>query len=235
MVGRLDGGVPIIRTGLNRGFGVGRLGEGCCYLPFLQVGVVLEHGEGGVRVPGVGGDVEAAVGERRDPVAADSAVPDHPSLGELLGGESLDREPEQSGSTHIFDCRSRATRKGRGESKRTATSARVVLDSYPIGVYSVTMTEQHGYTPQKDALTRRMKRIEGQVRGIGKMIDDDKYCIDILTQVSAATAALHAVSINLLEEHIAHCVVDAAGSGDEEEARKKVEEASAAISRLIKS
>ena len=97
------------------------------------------------------------------------------------------------------------------------------------------MTEQHGYTPQKDALARRMKRIEGQVRGIGKMIDEDKYCIDILTQVSAATAALHAVSINLLEEHITHCVVDAASSGDDEEARKKVEEASAAISRLIKS
>ena len=97
------------------------------------------------------------------------------------------------------------------------------------------MTEQHGYTPQKDALARRMKRIEGQVRGVGKMIDEDKYCIDILTQVSAATAALHAVSINLLEEHIAHCVVDAASSGDDEEARKKVEEASAAISRLIKS
>lgn len=97
------------------------------------------------------------------------------------------------------------------------------------------MTEQHGYTPQKDALARRMKRIEGQVRGIGKMIDEDKYCIDILTQVSAATAALHAVSINLLEEHISHCVVDAASSGDDEEARKKVEEASAAISRLIKS
>ncbi len=62
------------------------------------------------------------------------------------------------------------------------------------------MTEHHGYTPQKDALARRMKRIEGQVRGIAKMIDDDKYCIDILTQVSAATAALHAVSINLLED-----------------------------------
>ncbi len=66
------------------------------------------------------------------------------------------------------------------------------------------------------------------------MIDEDKYCIDILTQVSAATAALHAVSINLLEEHIAHCVVDAAGSG-EDAAREKIEEASAAIARLIKS
>ena len=79
-----------------------------------------------------------------------------------------------------------------------------------------------------------MKRIEGQVRGIAKMIDDDKYCIDILTQVSAATAALQAVSINLLEEHIAHCVVDASAAG-EDEARKKIEEASAAIARLIKS
>ncbi|GAA3835798.1 metal-sensitive transcriptional regulator [Brevibacterium ammoniilyticum] len=96
------------------------------------------------------------------------------------------------------------------------------------------MTEHHGYTPQKDALARRMKRIEGQVRGIAKMIDDDKYCIDILTQVSAATAALHGVSINLLEEHIAHCVVDASAAG-EDEARKKIEEASAAIARLIKS
>lgn len=96
------------------------------------------------------------------------------------------------------------------------------------------MTEHHGYTPQKDALARRMKRIEGQVRGIARMIDDDKYCIDVLTQISAATAALHAVSINLLEEHIAHCVIDAATSG-EDGARAKIEEASAAIARLIKS
>src|SRR5699024_11086894 len=107
------------------------------------------------------------------------------------------------------------------------------IDSYPIGVYRVSMTEHHGYTPQKDALARRMKRIEGQVRGIGKMIDDDKYCIDILTQVSAAPAALHGGSIIRRAEHIAHCVVDAAGSGDDEAARKKVEEASAATARLI--
>ena len=93
----------------------------------------------------------------------------------------------------------------------------------------------HGYIQDKPRYLNRLKRIEGQARGISRMIDEDVYCIDILTQVSAATAALHAVSINLLEEHIAHCVVDAAGSGDEEEARKKVEEASAAISRLIKS
>lgn len=96
------------------------------------------------------------------------------------------------------------------------------------------MTEQHGYTPQKDALTRRMKRIEGQVRGIGKMIDDDKYCIDILTQVSAATKALQAVSLGLLEDHVGHCVVDAARESDEA-AAEKVSEASAAIARLVRS
>lgn len=96
------------------------------------------------------------------------------------------------------------------------------------------MTEQHGYTPQKDALTRRMKRIEGQVRGIGKMIDDDKYCIDILTQVSAATRALQAVALGLLEEHIAHCVADAIATGGPE-ADAKVKEASAAIARLVRS
>ena len=92
----------------------------------------------------------------------------------------------------------------------------------------------NGYSGDQEAYLRRMRRIEGQVRGIAKMIEDDKYCIDILTQVSAATAALHAVSINLLEEHIAHCVVDASAAG-EDEARKKIEEASAAIARLIKS
>lgn len=93
----------------------------------------------------------------------------------------------------------------------------------------------HGYINDKDRYLARLKRIEGQVRGLHRMVDEEQYCIDILTQVSAATAALHAVSINLLEEHIAHCVVDAASSGDDEEARKKIEEASAAISRLIKS
>ena len=72
------------------------------------------------------------------------------------------------------------------------------------------MTDQHGYTPQKDALTRRMKRIEGQVRGIGKMIDDDKYCIDILTQISALNSALENVALGLLDDHLRHCVVDAA-------------------------
>lgn len=92
----------------------------------------------------------------------------------------------------------------------------------------------HGYTSDKKAYLARMKRIEGQVRGIGRMIEEDQYCIDILTQVSAATAALHAVSIRLLEEHMQHCVVTAAQESPEA-AEQKIAEAAAAIARLIKS
>ena len=100
IVDRLGGGALVIRIRRGCGFVSGHLGEGHCDLPLLQVGVVLEHREGGVRVPGVDGNVEAAVRERRDPVTADPAVLDHSGLGELLGGESLDREPEQSGNMH---------------------------------------------------------------------------------------------------------------------------------------
>lgn len=97
------------------------------------------------------------------------------------------------------------------------------------------MTEHHGYTPQKDALAKRMKRIEGQVRGIGKMIDDDKYCIDILTQVSALTRALQGVATGLLDDHLKHCVLDAAKQGDEDAAIAKIQEATDAINRLVRS
>jgi DNA-binding FrmR family transcriptional regulator len=96
----------------------------------------------------------------------------------------------------------------------------------------------HGYTSDKDAYLRRLKRIEGQVRGIARMVDEDKYCIDILTQVSAINKALHAVSIGLLEEHIAHCVVGAAreslAEGDATILEDKVQEATDAISRLLR-
>jgi len=92
----------------------------------------------------------------------------------------------------------------------------------------------HAYTENKDAYLKRMRRIEGQVRGIAKMIDDDKYCIDILTQVSAATKALQSVALGLLEEHMAGCVVDAARAGGDE-ADAKVKEASDAIARLVRS
>jgi DNA-binding FrmR family transcriptional regulator len=96
------------------------------------------------------------------------------------------------------------------------------------------MSEIHGYTAQKDSHLKRLRRVEGQVRGLQRMVEDDKYCIDILTQVSAATKALQAFSLELLEEHLAHCVVDAARKGGPE-AQDKVREASDAIARLVRS
>lgn len=92
----------------------------------------------------------------------------------------------------------------------------------------------HGYAPQKDAYLARLRRIEGQVRGIQRMIDQDTYCIDVLTQVSAVTRALQSVSLGLLEDHLNHCVVDAAKASDEQ-GREKVREATAAVARLWKS
>jgi CsoR family transcriptional regulator, copper-sensing transcriptional repressor len=92
----------------------------------------------------------------------------------------------------------------------------------------------HGYSAQKDSHLKRLRRIEGQVRGLQRMVEDDKYCIDILTQVSAATKALQSFSLELLEEHLEHCVVDAARKGGPE-AQDKVREASDAIARLVRS
>ncbi len=92
----------------------------------------------------------------------------------------------------------------------------------------------NGYAQDKDAYLKRMRRIEGQVRGIAKMIENDEYCIDVLTQVSAATKALEAVALGLLDEHLKHCVTQAAAKGGQI-ADAKVAEASAAIARLVKS
>jgi CsoR family transcriptional regulator, copper-sensing transcriptional repressor len=92
----------------------------------------------------------------------------------------------------------------------------------------------HGYTHDKDAYLQRLRRIEGQVRGLQRMIDEDKYCIDILTQISAATKALQAVALGLLEEHLGHCVAQAVAEGGDN-ATEKVQEASAAIARLVRS
>jgi DNA-binding FrmR family transcriptional regulator len=92
---------------------------------------------------------------------------------------------------------------------------------------------EHGYAAKKDEHLKRLRRIEGQVRGIARMVDEDVYCIDILTQVAAATKALQATAVNLLEEHLAHCVADAAAKGGPE-ADEKLAEASAAIARLLK-
>ncbi|GAC84774.1 metal-sensitive transcriptional regulator [Gordonia paraffinivorans] len=93
---------------------------------------------------------------------------------------------------------------------------------------------QHGYIGRKDDYLKRLRRIEGQARGLQRMVEEDSYCIDILTQVSAMTKALEAVGLGLLEEHLAHCVVHAAQESDEA-GREKVEEAMAAIARLVKS
>lgn len=91
-----------------------------------------------------------------------------------------------------------------------------------------------GYGDAKQAYLKRLRRIEGQVRGLQRMVDEETYCIDVLTQVSAVTKALQAVSLGLLEDHVGHCVVDAARSSDGE-AQAKVREASEAIARLVRS
>ncbi|MEO9329384.1 metal-sensitive transcriptional regulator [Gordonia aurantiaca] len=93
---------------------------------------------------------------------------------------------------------------------------------------------QHGYIGRKDDYLKRLRRIEGQARGLQRMVEEDSYCIDILTQVSAMTKALQAVGLGLLEEHLAHCVVHAAQESDAA-GQEKVDEAMAAISRLVKS
>jgi DNA-binding FrmR family transcriptional regulator len=91
-----------------------------------------------------------------------------------------------------------------------------------------------GYEMSKEELLQRLRRIEGQVRGIAQMLEADRYCIDVLTQISAASRALQSVSVGLLNDHLAHCVIDAASAGDAE-ARTKVTEATAAIERLLRS
>ncbi len=91
-----------------------------------------------------------------------------------------------------------------------------------------------GYTGTREDYLKRLRRIEGQVRGLQRMVEEDTYCIDVLTQVSAVTKALQAVSLGLLEDHVAHCVVDAARTSDEA-AQEKVREAAEAIARLVRS
>lgn len=97
------------------------------------------------------------------------------------------------------------------------------------------MAEAPGYVGNKDELSKRLRRIEGQVRGIQRMVDTDTYCIDVLTQVSAATKALQSVAVSLLDEHLRHCVAGAAQSDDAVEADRIITEASRAIERLVKS
>ena len=90
----------------------------------------------------------------------------------------------------------------------------------------------HGYVSGKDALIKRLHRIEGQVRGIERMVEDERYCIDILTQIAAVSTALENVSIMLLEDHVRHCVADALAAGDAEVAEQKSEDLLAAVQRF---
>ncbi|MBX3100551.1 MAG: metal-sensitive transcriptional regulator [Salinibacterium sp.] len=91
-----------------------------------------------------------------------------------------------------------------------------------------------GYVDNKEVILKRLRRAEGQVRGIARMVEEDTYCIDVLTQVSAATKALESVALSLLEDHLTHCVAQATAEGGDV-AREKILEASAAIGRLVRS
>jgi CsoR family transcriptional regulator, copper-sensing transcriptional repressor len=92
-----------------------------------------------------------------------------------------------------------------------------------------------GYTLNKDEYLNRLARIEGQVRGLQRMISDDTYCIDVLTQVNAASSALRAVAVGLLDEHVRHCVKEASVAGDTAAADQMIAEATRAIERLVRS
>jgi DNA-binding FrmR family transcriptional regulator len=94
--------------------------------------------------------------------------------------------------------------------------------------------DMRGYSSDKDDYLKRLRRIEGQIRGLARMVENDEYCIDVLTQISAATKALQAVSLGLIDEHLKHCVAEAIAEGGEA-ADAKVREASEAIARLVRS
>ncbi|HEY7690777.1 MAG TPA: metal-sensitive transcriptional regulator [Gaiellaceae bacterium] len=99
---------------------------------------------------------------------------------------------------------------------------------------SSTAEQTHGYTKDKDALVKRLHRIEGQVRGIERMVEDDRYCIDILTQIAAVNTALEAFAFKILDEHVRHCVAGALASGDEQDAKLKIEELLGAVQRFAR-
>jgi DNA-binding FrmR family transcriptional regulator len=97
-----------------------------------------------------------------------------------------------------------------------------------------TTTRTRGYAEHKELLRKRLARIEGQVRGISRMIEDDRYCIDVLTQLAAVDTALEAVALKVLEDHVGHCVAGALASGDPEQAQEKSAELLAAVQRFAR-
>ncbi len=96
------------------------------------------------------------------------------------------------------------------------------------------MSVHHGYHAEKPALIKRLHRIEGQVRGIEKMVSEDRYCIDVLTQIGAVSTALESLGFQILDDHVKHCVAGALASGDEAEAQAKAEELLEAVHRFAK-
>ena len=95
-------------------------------------------------------------------------------------------------------------------------------------------TDTMGYTADKDAIVRRLHRIEGQVRGIERMVEDDRYCIDVLTQIAAVNTALESLAFKILDDHVDHCVAGALASGDPAAAEEKSEELLAAVHRFAR-
>jgi DNA-binding FrmR family transcriptional regulator len=96
------------------------------------------------------------------------------------------------------------------------------------------MPAKHGYAADKDALQKRLRRIEGQVRGIARMVEDDRYCIDILTQIAAVDTALQSVALKLLDDHVSHCVAGALATGDPKAAEEKSRELLEAVQRFAR-
>ena len=99
---------------------------------------------------------------------------------------------------------------------------------------SATAEHTHGYTKDKEALVKRLHRIEGQVRGIERMVEEDRYCIDILTQIAAVNTALESLAFKMLDEHVRHCVAGALASGDQQDAQTKTEELLKAVQRFAR-
>jgi CsoR family transcriptional regulator, copper-sensing transcriptional repressor len=95
-------------------------------------------------------------------------------------------------------------------------------------------THQHGYVSDKEALIKRLHRIEGQVRGIERMVEDERYCIDVLTQIAAARTGLEKVALEILDGHVNHCIHDAIASGDSDAAADKSRELLEAVERFVK-
>ena len=93
---------------------------------------------------------------------------------------------------------------------------------------------EHGYAQDKEALVKRLHRIEGQVRGIERMVEDDRYCIDILTQISAVSTALESVALEVLDDHVTHCVAGALASGEADEVNEKTTELLDAVRRFAR-